>query len=709
MAAVVAVLAAVLFHFVANVCWLARYDVPPSWDWAIHLTKSLRYSDLAREGRWLELRDVDDYYPPLSRLPAALAYPAFGRNESVGVLANFFWFAVLIAAVYALASRFGNGWPAGAAAVFFVSFTPFLYNYTRFYALVIPTTAAAAAALWALARSDDLKRPGASLFFGVILGLALMVKWTVVAFVLPAAIWAALGPTSSGAARGRRAVHLAGAAVAAAAVAAPWYLRHLCHLVRAARHTAVEAVAQGDPAVFTRASFTHYVSAAIYQLGIVMFAVGLLALVYCIVRRRPGWTILLLWIVGSYLVLTLARNKDYRFTAPMLPAFGVAFGLAFADIRRLPLRYALGGAGVVYALVIFAVTSFGFAGFPPRYVLKPFRIRLIVYDSERPRRENWHVTSLLGGVYAWEKSEDTRPNLCVIPNVATFTEATFRYYAMRDRLNVNIFRPREDFPNFCDLIIVKDGDQGDYKGREAFAKIRDKPSWLRNGYAVARSCRLPDGSSAALYLREVRPRPGFTLAPTEVAEMAARAFSPLLEDVEVAALELEPTACEKGKFERIGVKVRAATLDGLPVSNVDVTLRDVVINPWAAPEVHIMRLGSLSFRFRASFADAARKFERACPGFENTAMSANEGRLSATSTFNGIPVFATAAFADGGRFINVRFFRASIYGISLPAFLLRYVNTQIAPLADRERLPFAVGPVGLRNVSGHIEVAGGGK
>jgi hypothetical protein len=636
-----------------------------------------------------------------------LAYPAFGRDETVAVLANFVWFAILVGAVYALASRFGNGWLAGAAAAFFVSFTPFLYNYTRFYALVVPTTAATAAALWALAMTDDLKRPRASLFFGAILGLALLVKWTVAAFVLPAAIWAALGPTSSGAVRGRRAVHLAGAAVAAAALSSPWYLRHLCHLIRAARHTAVEAVAQGDPAVFTRASLTHYLSGAIYQLGVVMFAVGSLAVIYCVVRRRPGWSMVLLWIVGSYLILTLTRNKDYRFTAPMLPAFGIAFGLALADIRRPSLRYALGCVGVAYALFIFAVTSFGFFDLPPRCFLKPFGSRLIVYDSEKPRRENWHVTSLLEGVPAWVRREGTRPNLCVIPNVATFAEATFRYYATRDRLNVNILRPRKDFPNFCDLIISKDGDQGDDKGWEAFGKIRDEPTWLRNGYAVARSCRLPDGSSAVLYLREVRPRPGFTPTPAEIAEMAARAYAPLLEDVEVAALESEPTACEKGEFERIGVKFRAATLDGLPVSNVDVTLRDAVINPWAAPEVHIMRLGSLSFRFRASFADAGRKFEQACPGFENTAMSVNKGRLSATSTYNGIPVFATAGFVDGGRFINVRFFRLSIYGISLPAFLLRYVNTQIAPLADRERLPFAVGPVGLRNVSGHIEVAGG--
>lgn len=700
-------MAAVLFHFVADLCWLKEYDVPPSWDWAIHLTKSLEYSDLAREGRWLELRDVDDFYPPLSRLPAALAYPLFGRGDTVAVLANFAWFALLLTAVYALASRFGNGTLAGTTAVIFASFIPFLYDYTRFYALVIPTTAAAAAALWALARTDNFQRPSSSLAFGAVLGLALLVKWTVAVFVLPAAIWAALCPASSLSTRGRRVIHFAAAGALAGALASPWYLRHLFRLIRATQHTAVEAVAQGDPAVFTAASFTHYLSAAVYQMGIFMFVAGLLAVAYCAVRRRRGWVTLLLWIIGSYVVLTLVRNKDYRFTAPMLPAFAVAFGVACADIRRRPLRYAFGGLAAAYVLAIFAVTSFGVGGLPPRCVWELFGTRLVVYDSERPRREYWHITYFLDEVAVWEARAGRRPNLCVIPNVATFAEATFCYYATRDRVNVNIFRPREDFPNFCDLIIAKAGDQGDDKGRRAFDKLRNEPRWLRNGYAVARRCRLPDGSSAVLYRREVRPGGRAVFTPAEAADTARRAYPALLGGAENLAVDLDPAAAGEGRFRNVYVTAAETTLAGMPVSNLRIALRNVIVNPWAAPDVHLMRTGSVFFRLRVARADAARKFEEACPGFINTTVSANENRLSVQSKYGSVPISATTGLYDDGRQIKALCYEASICGIPLPTVLLRYVNTQAAPIADRERLPFEIGTVGLRRVPDGIEIAAG--
>ncbi|MGD8719353.1 MAG: LmeA family phospholipid-binding protein [Candidatus Zixiibacteriota bacterium] len=703
----VLVAAALAFHFVANLVWFSQYDVPPSWDFAVHLTKSLEYADALFSGRWAELADVDNYYPPLGRLPAVLAYPLFGRTEAVGVSANFAWFVILVAATYGLGRRLGDR-RAGAAAALFAAFTPFLYNYTRFYALVVPGTAAAAAALWALLSTDGFRRPGRSFLFGVTLGLAVLVKWSVAAFVLPPLLWALLSPgrgPGEAVSRSRRFLNAGLAALPAFLVASPWYLRHLFHFVRAARHTAVEAVAQGDPAVFTAASFTHYLSAGVYQFGIAMLVVGAAALVYCAVRRRPGTAYLLFWVLGSYLILTLLRNKDYRFTAPMLPAFAVAFGVAFADLPKKWLRISAASAAGAYALSIFFVGSFGIGDLPGHLVWKPLRTRLIVYDSEIPRREDWGLVPILNEVAAGAKGRDGPINLCVIPNCATFAEVTFRYYATRDGLPVRVFRPRDDFPNFCDFVVSKDGDQGDDPGWATFDKIRKDPEWFTGAYVAAGSYPLADGSTATLYRREVTPLPEFSPDGDKMKSVLAAAYPKLLRGLWGTTISTEGADAARGYYDGIHFRARRARVLGAPVTALDVRFHGVVVNPWAPPgEAQLLRLDSLSLGFRVAGPAVAKRLERECPGLSGTTVAVEGEALGVGGTYKGLPVTARVTFRDDGRSVRVVASRLTVARIPVPSGLVRYLNSQIEPLVDRRHLPFGLGPVHLSGGPAGIDV-----
>jgi hypothetical protein len=110
---------------------------------------------------------------------------------------------------------------------------------------------------------------------------------------------------------------------------------------------------------------------------------------------------------------------------------------------------------------------------------------------------------------------------------------------------------------------------------------------------------------------------------------------------------------------------------------------------------------------RLARADAARKFDGACPGSVNTTVSAGENRVSLESEYGSLPISATAGLGDDGRLIKALCYEASICGIPLPTVLLRYVNTQAAPIVDREHLPFEIGAVSLRRVPDGIEIAAG--
>jgi hypothetical protein len=690
-----------LFHFAANLVWFSKNDVPPPWDFALHLTKSLEYSDLITSGRLLEMRDVDDYYPPLSRLPAALTYIIFGRGETVALTANFFWFALLVVAIFFIARRFsGNG--AGLAAAVFVAFVPYFYNYSRVYALVVPTAAAVAVAMWALAYADGYRDIWRSLLFGAALGAALLVKWSALFFVLPAAAAALfVKPTGGDRPLPKRVIHFAAALGTSALVASPWYLRHLAHIVQAARHTAVEAMTQGDPPVFSGASFTYYLSASIYDMGFALFLVGLAALVYYVVRRRHGWLTVLAWAVGSYLVFTLLRNKDYRFIAPLFPAFAVAFGVAFSDVKLPSFKAVLRTLGVVYVFVIFFQSSFGIGCLPQELVWKPLRgYRFQIYTFEGPRKEDWCIREILAEIDRRGRSDGGRPNVCVVPNAANFAEPTFKYYATRYKTDSNTFTAKKDFPSFCDYVVTKTGDQGPGETNwNTFRRIEKEEDWFVNAFEVVAKYPLPDGSQATLYEQSVKPNPAFDIESDYWMGIVSAAYPGLFNDPGGVTLKAKPVDAERGFFERVEIDADNIVVSGcltadlgpLAASDVRVSLEDLVFNPWSPEdELQILRLGTFSISYWVSAEETADALGRVFHGFGNTVANPFGSAVRIDTRCGNVPLSIALTITDDGRFIKREVGSVFICGIPFPRLLTVYANTQIPPVISREDMRFGV-------------------
>lgn len=686
--------ALLLFHLVCDAVWWRAAEYPPSWDFAHHHAKALAYSDLISAHDWLGLLDADEYYPPLSRLPAALAHLIFGRDDDVALAANYVWFVLLVLAVYGLGRRYG-GARAGAAGAFFTAFTPFIYNYTRCYAVDLPTTAAVAVAFWAVARAGRFGRLGPSLVFGLVFGLALLVKWTAAIFILPTAVAAALVPDRSSG-RGGRVAALVLSLSAAAFVAGPWYARHLVHLVAAARHTAAEAIAQGDPPVWSGASFVYYVRAAVYQMGFLMLAAGLGAVMYVIARGRPGWRLVAIWLLVPWVAFTLLRNKDFRFTMPVLPAFALAAGIAYAQIKRRRVAVIGAAVAVLYTLTLFFIITFKIPGTPQTFYLRPFGMRLMVYDAERPVREDWHLRDILARVRPIRGA--ARPNLCVIPNAATFAPVTFGYYAKRDLLPVNVYRPRGESPWFADYLVVKTGDQGDEGARRANEELTREAETFNRIYTAVARYRLPDGSSAALYRRFVRRKPNASPLTARAAAVLLRSFGKDLitaaEGVAVYAVERDVTT---GDYEKLSVTASYAVLAGVPVRDLNLHLTDAVLNPWAPEdETQLLAVGRVEGDCVADAGAVGRHLEETLPGFTCSDVRWEINGVAVAGKWYRIPLAVRVGLDDSGRRVAVKLRECRVFGFRVPSLISDYLNAQIAPLAYRDRLPFLIGDVGLQ-------------
>lgn len=153
-----------------------------------------------------------DSYPPAAYVIAAVFLEAFGPTRTAVVLSGLPWLVLLLGAAARLGWRLGG--PVGAAAtVAVLACTPWLETEGQWFLLDLPLAASVAAAMVALLESEGFTNRRASLAFGALLGLALLVKYTAVYFLLAPALaeFARL--------RGRPAVLVGGAVLAVAALA----------------------------------------------------------------------------------------------------------------------------------------------------------------------------------------------------------------------------------------------------------------------------------------------------------------------------------------------------------------------------------------------------------------------------------------------------------------------------------------------------------
>ena len=168
------ILTTLVLHFV----WLVRFRhaYVAEWDESGDMQFSLSNFDaLHDQGLWTYVKTVAgrETYGPLFPFVTSLAYPIVGRGVFGSLLVMPLFFAGLVAATFALARQLvSDSWAVVAALA--VAAMPAVTDYTRLFHFALPATAFMTAALWALVRSDGLRRVGWAVAFGLFVALMLL-------------------------------------------------------------------------------------------------------------------------------------------------------------------------------------------------------------------------------------------------------------------------------------------------------------------------------------------------------------------------------------------------------------------------------------------------------------------------------------------------------------------------------------------------------
>jgi hypothetical protein len=674
-----------------DVAWMRRDSRPPSWDPSNHLLSEVRYRNVL--GDWASgksrlgaaaraLLRIDDHYPPLAPLAAAVASSPFApRPDPATIVLSQLALALLIFAVFRLGEGLFSAETGAIAAAAAATF-PLLAEQSHFFMLDLPDAAMTALATLALLRTDGFRRLGRALLFGIALGLALLTKWTCCFFLLlPAA--AALASALLGHDRKRPARNAAAALLVAAAVAGPWYLAHLWTLIRdTGKFAEAVGIREGDPPVWSRASLLYYPRALVAAVTIPWAALFVVGVLVALSRDRKRGTLPILWLLGGGIILTLIRNKDARYLMPMLPAVALLAAAALSRLRPAGLRVALAGALAAAGLAV-------------------------AWRRDPPRQERWPIAEAVSWIRS-ASAGNPAPRVRVVPDLPSFQRHAFELDAAAERFPLDV-GTWFHFPVFADFVVTKTGEQGDRPEPSAImSEIESPASSFAAVFRPKWNRPLPDGSVATIWQRDPSPVPESGSAVSARLDAAIREvlerYAARIDGLSIA-LSASDEEARRGRFRRIAVAVRSARArmrpgrggesePGIDVEDAGLEARGVAID---APL--LMRDGKIRVLAAAEVVPRVAVTDRSITAYlqarnprGRVAVHFADGRIEASGTWRSAPAAELAVvptIVDSSN-IGWRVDTLRIGALPLPGFLVEEVfsgnNPVLRPMPCRVRL-----------------------
>jgi hypothetical protein len=716
--------ALVAFLAGSHLLWAAGDLRPPVADQAIHLENALACGRLVARGAWTATLELSAYYPPLVHCAAGLLHLLLGPSRLVALLATQAALLLVVFGTAAIGTRLGSP-AAGVAAALLVGGYPEIFLESRAFMLDVPLTALVTVTVLALLRSEGFTRPGWILLTGCFIGLGLLTKWTYFLFLPPAVLAVGLGERRPPG----RPVHwraLLGALAIAALLAAPWYLRHPGLPASLLKNAFAVGVAEGDPGLGTLAGWLFYVGGLRTQLGVP--ALGLLAAAAIVLGCSPGTRpralpVLLAWIVGPLLFLTLLRNKDLRYTMPLLPAIAVVTAVPLIRVVGRHARVAV----TVAAGALVAHTAFLGGGWPAPTWARGRMDRTLLFPSFPPLAEAWPTRLILDRIVR-DRAGGPRPvTVSVVPDHPSFSRFTFSYESAVARLGVRAVKAPPGPPSFVDYLVTKTGTLGPEHTTGAARALMDRLAardpTLWSLLAPVGAWPLPDGSRATLFRVDPSPLAEATAHQIEarLRDLAPTALRDYLHDVEGLQITVTPSSpaeTARGRFRMLALRVDAARVGdfrrkpaGIRIRDAAVSLEDVRLNLHALlGRGHVELLGARRLRIEHGVVtdDAlAQGLSELVPAATDTRLQARGGVLHVAGQVAGLLLSLQARpelESTHPLIVAIRVQAVRVGPVSIPDWLTRLALMFVNPVARFDSTPVQVEAARLEVADGRLRL-----
>jgi 4-amino-4-deoxy-L-arabinose transferase-like glycosyltransferase len=429
-----------------HIAWLSRDTRPPVWDMALHQSYAFNYIPGYGDSFHGDVQpwEKSGNYPPWVHLMIALMYLIFHPGPHIAILANLPATFILFWALYELAKDL-SGTRAGMWACILTALTPYLIWISRETILDYWLCAWFAAALAVLRKTNGFRNYSWSVLLGAVMTLGLLTKWFFAGFILVPLIYVFV--ESKVWKQKERLLHFADALVVPGLIAGLWYIPNIPRLVRYFPQNAGVGALEGEPPIFSFQSFIYYLRLLEgYQLFMLLFVILCIA---CIFLRREvkDWKFLVCTLMSGWLIMTLIRTKDPRFTLPLLGPLAVISAAWIQSWKTTVLNRALQGLIILLLCFQAYAANFGVSWIPERVVLLKgyqgiYRWDWNVYLQDyfgilgRPKREDWKQDIILQKLMDDSEQRHVQPILAMVPDLPWFSEANFSLFARLKNLPV---------------------------------------------------------------------------------------------------------------------------------------------------------------------------------------------------------------------------------------------------------------------------------
>lgn len=555
--------------------WLKLEIMPPGWDESLHLTKSLEYFNILTNpgaGMISNLIQVDNYYPPFYHFSTVLSYFLFGTSIDAAISINIFYFGILLFSVYGIGKYLYNQ-ETGLIAAVLISLYPSMVGMRRFYLIEIALIATVALSIYLLLLSDHFRNRTYSIGFGIAFAVSILTKWTALFFIIgPLSLvlyesfikigfflkksskkicaycgkevtnkkitYGKISFCSSNCKnlwkKGQKknitgisstpGINFLLMGAAALLLSLIWYAPHISEVYRTiAWGNEYWGTTEGDPEVFTFQSILFYVTALINsQISFVFFIVFLTGLIIALKANHRSNYLLLSWIILPYIVMTLLRNKNDRYTIASIAAVAIISAFWIASLERKKTK------AIVVSIIILAGGLQLFTLAQGLDLSSDFRIKTPVgnidlysagsYGTRPPTSQDWNVEEALDSIMA---DAQTNPRmygragyLGVVPDMPFTNGLTYGYYSYMKKLPFNVISVpyfealepfEQNFLNF-DYLIFKSGENSGESRKKLVNDMYDYFNKHNSSYVLVKEYNLPDDSTLTVYRNSYIPK-----------------------------------------------------------------------------------------------------------------------------------------------------------------------------------------------------------
>ena len=421
----VILIAAVLFFIITNLIWLSIDTLPPSGDQAKHLNVLLEYH---RSLKSLKIFGVIQNpsspfgrYPPFfyaSTLPVIFI---LGFSEDHAIFVNFFYIILLIFSVYGIGKILFDK-RTGILAALLTLFYPVVFGLSREYLLDFALLAMVSFVQYLILKSEGGLKKYWNFLLGVAVVIAVLTKPNSLIFILPTWAYALFKYF-----RKNKLTPLVIVLVPFFILTLYWciwpYLRgwleahNNFNIIKAAQFQAQRLAYHPHNLIESFLCVCNELKYGLLSPNLLQFFLVGLILFLIWDRRQHIFLFLIIWIMPACIGLIFWPIKDYRYIAPVLPAFAL---FTIGGVSGLPKFI----KNMLYFMIIF-ISFLQFCNLSFHFPFKTVDEQHYYYNHQ-PLNQDWKIREILDSI--GKLSDNNEITIGILANTRYFQYSNFKFY-----------------------------------------------------------------------------------------------------------------------------------------------------------------------------------------------------------------------------------------------------------------------------------------